>query len=122
MQIVGTIASGRGKGRSRVMEVQAELERLMGSPLVPGTLNLVLDRPIEFLPVKAALISGSKMFWWAELEGQRCLAYRTKGFPLHIVEIVSTSHLRSEKELRDGDRVSFCSSSARPVRPVQRLG
>lgn len=104
--LVGRVSSGRGKATERLAALAEPLERYFGCPHVPGSLNLILDRPIVLCP-RGAVITGpeNRRFWPASLYGVDILCYRYKNCPLHILELVSSRNLRDTFSLRDGSSV-----------------
>jgi hypothetical protein len=114
MRLDGKVVRGRGKGAGRIGAIADGLALELGSRPVAGTLNVILSIPIEFDPRKAIFrVDNKRLFWPVELNGVSCLAYRWKGCPLHIVEVVSVSHLRDELNLVDGSSVVIQAPHAR---------
>ena len=72
MAMIGRVRSGQGLGAPRMADpdVMALLERTVGFPPVPGTLNVMLDhpfdRPADTEYVNASLLSPD----WAAATGQ----------------------------------------------------
>jgi len=113
----GKVVRGRGKGAERIAALDRCLRPILGASPVPGTVNIVLLRPIEFDPAAAVLtIDGKRMFWPIRLGNLPCLAYRWRGCPLHIVEVVSTMRLRDELGLADGSMVRLEVADPWPLR------
>src|SRR5690606_20149403 len=77
-------------------------------PPVRGTLNVVLRQPLELAANRLAYsFEGCRYFWPVRLNGHACLAYRSPGCPLHIVEIVSDRNFRTENNVKTGDEVTL---------------
>ena len=108
MKATGIVVRGRGKGTDRIAAIATDLALVLGGSPAPGTLNVTLSTPLEFDPTKAVLnIDGKRLFWPIKLNGLFCLAYRWRSCPLHIVEVVSTRHLRSELGLVNGSKIEI---------------
>jgi hypothetical protein len=120
MNRLGTVSAGRGRATCHIGEISGDLEAILGAPPAPGTLNVVLGRPVEFDPDKAVATPGNRYFWRIEMNGFPCLAYRWGSCPLHIIEVVSDRHLRTELLLSDGAAVVVTLEHARPI-PLKRL-
>ena len=106
IEIEGTVVSGRGQASLRLAESAAELESITNESLVPGSLNTILDRPVWLAPERAIAFSGGRwLLWRGWLEGNPVWLFRWSIAPLHVVEILSSTHLRSKFNLRDGERI-----------------
>lgn len=104
----GRVSSGRGAASPGLARASALYEELLGRPPVPGTLNIVLDEPVELSATRAVLsVDGSQYSWRASLNGSPCLAHRWRACPLHIIEVVSDRRLRADDGIRDGDHVQL---------------
>ena len=122
----GIVQPGRGLGAGLMAdsEVMERLQELAGFPIVPGTLNLRLPRPLErgssWRYVAAADISPD----WEARTGQagyylapvtiagryRGLAFQADepsgpGYPSDQIELFSEVHLRGALGLGDGDPI-----------------
>ncbi len=107
--ISGTVASGRGNGRAHILANAAEIARLTCERTVfPGSLNVVLDRPL-FLSNEAALrfADGKRLLWPGRIGAVPVWIYRWQEAPLHIVELVAPAKLRERLGVGDGDPVSI---------------
>ena len=113
--VVGTVDSGRGLARQELREHAQELARHLGAPPVPGSFNLVLRRPVVFDFQQCRVACKERFFWAASVAGIPALAYRWKGCPLHIVEIVAAVMLRSQLAADDGDEVSITVEGTRSL-------
>lgn len=106
--IPGIVVSGRGLGRGEVARLSENIEEATGLKPFPGSLNIVLRQPLLLRVDRAAAVSPCRRyFWWAELNGLRCLAYRFPGCPLHVVEFVSDMQIRDALSLKDNDPVTI---------------
>jgi len=104
----GVVVSGRGKGAKRIAEFAPKLAVLLGERPLSGTLNVLLSRPMEFDTNRAiSVIDGKRFFWRISLNGVPCLAYRWRGCPLHVVEVVSHRCLRTDLGLTEGSAVEI---------------
>jgi SAM-dependent methyltransferase len=105
-EIEGMVMSGRGEASIRLADSAAELKSITNEALIPGSLNVVLDRPIWFAPDRAiAFSNGRWLLWRGWLGGIPVWLFRWSIAPLHVVEILSSIHLRSAFNLCDGQRV-----------------
>ena len=97
----GRVVSGRGKATLR-LEGRKELFGYFGAKPQPGSLNIILDRPILFSPgrAKVRLVDRTLLAWPARMEGQPCLILRWENCPLHVAELISPYRFQVQK----GDR------------------
>ena len=107
-RIDGVVSSGRGNAAGHIQAQAADLRQLLAMDPFPGSLNVVLDKPVRFeerlaLPFDA----GERYLWHARLNDQPVWLYRWKGAPLHIVEVISGQKLRDCLHLADGDRINI---------------
>ncbi len=121
LHLVGTICSGRGLARTHLHEHASELARYLGAPPVPGSLNLVLGRPVGFDFKQCRLACKGRFFWAASVAGIPALAYRWLTCPLHIVEIVAPVALRSTLGVSERDKLSITVEGATALTPQQYL-
>jgi hypothetical protein len=93
--ISGYVRGGRGKAAAELAAHREEIETITGETLFPGSLNVILDRPVRFKQSEAAFFdSGFRMLWPAEMNGVAVWMYRWRHTALHVVEILSSSKLR----------------------------
>lgn len=108
MELDGTVMSGRGQASLRLVDSAAELRSITGEELVPGSLNVVLDRPVWLAPERAiAFADGRWLLWRGWLNGSPVWLFRWSIAPLHVIEVLSSIHLRSAFNLRDGQQVTI---------------
>ncbi len=124
IQIIGQVASGRGMGTDRVIRFKHELYAIIKQFLYPGTLNILLNRPVR-LPDSLGFTfdhDGGKV-WPASLNGVDVWIYRWRGCPLHIAEVLSPYCLRDRLNLKDGDDVTLGLSDeqADEINPLGRI-
>lgn len=99
----GQVVSGRGTAACELSTFASELSQIVPEPLCPGSLNLVLDKPIRLAEETAFIFDGGRrMIWPAVLEGLDVWIYRWLETPLHIVEVLSPVFLRERLHLQDG--------------------
>ncbi|MET0341049.1 MAG: hypothetical protein ABW252_08600 [Polyangiales bacterium] len=92
----------------------SELRVLLGEELVPGSLNVILNRPFRF--AEAAAVSfdaGARLLWPASIHGTPVWIYRWRRAPLHVVEVLATVRLRETFALHDDAAVAIRVSSER---------
>lgn len=93
-------------------------ERGTGVRLEPGSLNVVLDEPWVMghadVRLAAAEVGVGVGLVRCRLDGRACWILRTDrndaghgDHPLTVVEVVATTHLRTELSLADGDEVAL---------------
>lgn len=105
--ILGTVVSGRGMGRKEMTRLSGSIEEATGVKPFPGSLNVVFRQPLLLRVERTTTVSACRRyFWWAEINGLRCLAYRFPGCPLHVVEFVSDMRIRDALSLKDNDPVT----------------
>lgn len=103
----GRVVTGRGTA-SQVKVSESPISDFFGKLQAPGSLNVVLERPVRFDPEKVAFPGGHRAYYWAaEINGSRCLLTRAKGHPLHVVEVLSPDRLREKFQLKNGDSVEI---------------
>lgn len=106
IELGGQVISGRGRAAPELFGLSEELHAIVKEPLYPGSLNIVLNRPLRLLNTAAFTFDGeSRMLWPASLNGVDVWIYRWRESPLHIVEVLSSIHLRERLKLKDGDDV-----------------
>jgi hypothetical protein len=102
----GRVVSGRGKATADLARTQQSVTDLVGYAPFPGSLNVALNRPLRLRgPDLHTFDDGLRLLCPASLGGTSVWLYRWRHAPLHIVEILSSVHLRSELGLQDGDEV-----------------
>jgi CTP-dependent riboflavin kinase len=123
----GIVQSGRGLGAGLTADrvVAEKLEELTGFPVVRGTLNVRLPRPLERDPSWRYLAAAEIAPDWEKRTGQsgyflapvavagryRGLAFQAveqgeHGYPRDQIELFCEAHLRTELGLSDGDRIT----------------
>ncbi|MCC3751091.1 MAG: hypothetical protein LLP51_06820 [Halorhodospira halophila] len=108
VRIEGRVCSGRGLASEHLAAARSDLSRWLGAEPVAGTLNLAARRPYLLNRATARVFdSDHKMVWPAWLDDEPVLVYRWPGCALHILELVSASHLRRRTGLCDGERAAI---------------
>jgi riboflavin kinase len=118
----GRVISGLGRGRFflSLEPYYKALQRLIGAPVYPGTLNLKLGRA-EWAclyqnanyPIEAFVLDGRRFNAVRALavivdDGiPAAILFPEKGLRPGVVEIASDRYLRDALNLRDGDTVAF---------------
>jgi SAM-dependent methyltransferase len=123
-EFVGEVWFGRGRAASHIRENSAELLDKTKEQFVEGSLNLILNQPLRFAIENALEFDdGKRLLWPASLNGLPVWVYRWQHAPLHVVELLSKLHLRTELGLSDGDlvKVSTKRTNVGNVSPVGRL-
>lgn len=125
VEIVGMVASGRGRASRELGAFQDVTFSLLKQTLFPGSLNVVLRTPVVLRQVRASLFDGGRrMLWPARVNGKPVWIYRWHTCPLHIVELVSTTSLRQQFQLEDGDHIAMTVDREQigTLRPWERVG
>lgn len=108
MILNGTVVSGRGVATGYLDPFARDLKELTGNDLFPGTMNVVLDRPVRFSESHAVKFDlDRRLIWPATLEGVSVFMYRWAECPLHVLEILSEVHLRRLLCLSDDSTVEL---------------
>ncbi len=120
----GQVVCGRGLAAAELVKLREQVQAIVKEPLYPGSLNIVLNRPVRFLdPAGFAFDLDYRTLWRASLGGIDVWVYRWRESPLHIVEILSSVYLRERLNLKNGDTVTLRISSAQigKLRYLERL-
>ena len=123
----GIVQSGRGLGAGLMAArgVMQKLQELSGFPVVPGTLNVRLPRPLDRGPSWRYMPAAEIAPGWEARTGQegyflaavtvagryRGLAFQAvepgeRGYPPDQIELFCEAHLRAELGLDDGDLIA----------------
>jgi Methyltransferase domain len=109
----GQVVSGRGLATAELVKLREQVQAIVKEPLHPGSLNIVLNRPVRFLdPAGFAFDLNYRSLWRASLSGIDVWVYRWRESPLHVVEILSSVYLRERLNLKNGDTVTLRISRA----------
>ena len=125
MQMIGEVTSGRGLATGSLAVAREQMADMLGARPYPGTLNILLRRPVEFCPLRALRPDnyplGRHSFWRGKVLGRNCLLFRWPFCPLHVVEVISDRHLRSAFNITDGTKVLINCDDAAPVGFVNNI-
>ncbi|HET8933375.1 MAG TPA: DUF120 domain-containing protein [Polyangiales bacterium] len=106
--VVGTVAMGRGNATKDLAGNAQQLRELLGTELFPGSLNVILKRPLRLREAAALRFDrGMRLLWPATMHGTPVWLYRWRWAPLHVVEVLSTVGLRKTLQLANGDLVTL---------------
>lgn len=104
----GQVVGGRGLAAPELVALREQVQAIVKEPLCPGSLNLVLNRPVRLLDTAGfAFDLDYRTLWRASLGGIDVWVYRWRESPLHIVEILSSVYLRERLNLKNGDTVTL---------------
>jgi Methyltransferase domain len=104
----GQVVGGRGLAAPELVALREQVQAIVKEPLCPGSLNLVLNRPVRLLDTAGfAFDLDYRTLWRASLGGIDVWVYRWRESPLHIVEILSSVYLRDRLNLKNGDTVTL---------------
>jgi SAM-dependent methyltransferase len=109
----GQVVCGRGLATPELVTLSVQVLAIVKEPLCPGSLNIVLNRPVRLLDAAGyAFDRGYRTLWPASLGGINVWVYRWRESPLHVVEILSSVYLRGRLNLKNGDAVTLRMSGA----------
>jgi hypothetical protein len=104
----GQVVCGRGLAAPELVTLIEQVLAIVKEPLCPGSLNIVLTRPVRLLDTAGfAFDRGYRTLWPASLGGINVWVYRWRESPLHVVEILSSVYLRGRLNLKNGDAVTL---------------
>lgn len=105
--LYGRVVSGRGNATGDLGDCANDLEQITGTRLHPGSLNLVLSRPVRLdFNAAEAFADGFRFIWPARIGEHAVWIYRWLGAPLHALEVLSPQCLRRAFGVSDGDTVA----------------
>ena len=108
----GVVVSGRGMAGDHVSCVADELCDITRQQLYHGSLNVVLDKPLNLDSRHAVRFDHEARYLWnAMMGGHQVWLYRWKGTPYNIVEILADCRLRDVLGLVDGSHVEISISN-----------
>jgi hypothetical protein len=116
--VTGCVCSGRRMAADHLDVLRPQLDRYLGSPHMPGTLNVVLHSPVNLDLEHAAIVVAKRAFWPIRFNSVDVLAYRWQRCPLHVVEIVSHLPLRKHFGLQDRAQVTLDMSGVVTATPL----
>jgi SAM-dependent methyltransferase len=109
----GQVVCGRGLAAPELVTLGEQVQAIVKEPLCPGSLNIILNRPVRLLETAGfAFDLDYRTLWRASLGGISVWVYRWRESPLHIVEVLSSVYLRERLHLKNGDTVTLRISSA----------
>lgn len=104
----GQVVGGRGLASPELVILKDQVQAIVKEPLCPGSLNIVLNRPVRLSDAAGYAFDGNyRNLWPASLGGVDVWVYRWREAPLHVVEVLSSVHLRERLKLQDGDKVTL---------------
>jgi hypothetical protein len=108
IDLKGQVVSGRGLAAAELLTLREQVQTIVQEPLCPGSLNIILNRPVRLLDTAGlAFDFDYRTLWRASLCGINVWLYRWRESPLHIVEVLSPVHLRERLNLKNGDTVTL---------------
>lgn len=116
-EVLGSVVDGRGRASEHLAEFNEALRVVSGQIFHPGSLNVVLERPLRLRPDVGVAFDewGKRRLWSGRLNGDRVWIYRWRGCPLHIVEVLHPDLLRKRLQLRTGSIIRLeLDGAARP--------
>jgi hypothetical protein len=104
----GQVVCGRGLAAPELVRLREQVQAIVNEPLYPGSLNIVLNRPVRLVDAAGFMFDlDYRTLWRASLGGINVWAYRWRESPLHVVEILSAVYLRGSLNLKNGDAVTL---------------
>jgi hypothetical protein len=111
IKLSGHVTSGRGVATSNIRRNVEAIRNALGVTVVEGSLNLLLKHPVMLANDTAIPVffdtGAPRLEWRGKLNGVDVWLSRWQTAPLHIVELLSTVHLRRHLHLSDGDDVQI---------------
>lgn len=101
----------------------AVVREALGLDIVDGSLNIILKYPVmlaDDTAIKMHFDDRPRLDWRGKLNEVDVWVHRWHGAPLHIVELLSAVHLRTELGLSDGDEAEIEVRKC-DVRPLPRV-
>ncbi len=118
VMIVGYPVAGRGYGADMVLSHQNKVEKQLGAMPYPGTLNVVLEKPL-LLKNAVQLDAKGKLFGVRGYINEiPCLLYRFNFTPMHVLEVIAPVHLRNTLGLKDGQGIEILVSKENLCHPT----
>jgi hypothetical protein len=106
--LTGQVVSGRGLAAPVLLSLREQVQSITKEPLYPGSLNIILKRPVRLLDAAGfAFDLDYRILWQASLGGMNVWVYRWRECPLHVVEILASCSLRERLNLKNGDTVTL---------------
>lgn len=125
LTLSGRVTSGRGIANSSLARNANVVRDALGVTIVEGSLNILLRRPVMFAEETAIQMHFDagrlRLDWPAKLNGIDVWINRWHAEPLHVVELLSATHLRKHLSLADGDEVRLEVRKC-DVKPVPAVG
>jgi SAM-dependent methyltransferase len=111
VRLNGWVTSGRGNATVSARRNAGKIQNALGVSVIEGSLNIILERPMMFRDDTAVQIHLDRgplhLEWPGRLNGTDVWLHRWQGAPLHVVEMLSTVHLRKHLHLSNGDKVQI---------------
>lgn len=105
--LYGLAVSGRGVAAGMIDVNKEAIGKILGSEPYPGTMNVVVNAPFILRHAQTMDAKGKMFGVRGTINGTPCVVYRFHGAPLHVVEIISSVHLRTVLGLKDGQVVEI---------------
>ena len=101
------VISGRSKAKIKVKKWNETFNRKINKTFFPGSLNLILDKPIMLEHGKAYKFANRYLLWEGMLNNEAVYFMRWNTCPLHVIEVLSSNNLRNRLNLEDGDEINL---------------
>lgn len=90
----GVVVRGRGLASCKVGDLPQQVLDYLGGNPVPGTANVILERPVRLRCDGILGSVGLHSYWPSEIQGDPVIIDRWPGCPLHVLEVISTKRIR----------------------------
>ncbi len=108
-RLPGRVAAGNCKSTFHTARHAELIREALGVSVVNGSLNVILKRPamLRVETARRTAFGNEKphFYWPGRINGIDVWLYRWQSAPLHVVELLATTHLRTTLGLADGDEV-----------------
>ena len=104
MKLTGAVIKGRGVAKERLKQDE-EISFKISSEIFPGSLNLVMSRPLVLL-TDQSIKTTRRFLVKGAVQGRTVWLVRWNSCPLHVVEVISEHNLRRCLGLEEGQDIS----------------
>jgi len=109
--ITGKIIKGRNRSQEDLFNPESNIKKMLGLDIYPGTLNLIINEPLLLNTKYGIPIDIQKKRYVWRLDNPRyapkIFLYRWIGCPMHVVEIISTHHIKKFHNLKNGNNFNI---------------
>lgn len=117
MTVTGRVVSGRGNATRHIGRAAESLLALTGRSMFPGSLNLVLSRPLGLSAAHGVDFERGRKIWPARIGDLDVWIYRWSTAPDTVIEILASERLRDALDLQGNERVAVTIPAEFVTRP-----